>query len=67
VTLRQQVEQLKDRYDDMREQIESLALQVDGAKEAMEMTLEEFMDYVASKLEAMDKKISKLHAKVSRK
>jgi outer membrane protein TolC len=50
VTLRQQVEQLKDRYDDMREQIESLALQVDGAEEAMEMTLEEFMDTVASKL-----------------
>jgi outer membrane protein TolC len=66
VTLRQQVEQLKDRYDDMREQIESLALQVDGAEEAMEMTLEEFMDTVASKLEAMDK-ISKLYAKVSRK
>jgi outer membrane protein TolC len=58
VTLRQQVEQLKDRYNDMREQIESLALQVDGAEEAMEMTLEEFMDTVASKLEAMDKKIS---------
>jgi uncharacterized coiled-coil DUF342 family protein len=67
VTLRQQVEQLKDRYDDMREQIESLALQVDGAEEPMEMTLEEFMDTVASKLEAMDKKISKLYAKVSRR
>jgi hypothetical protein len=46
VTLRQQVEQLKDRYDDMREQIESLGLQVDGAEETMEMTLEEFMDNV---------------------
>jgi outer membrane protein TolC len=67
VTLRQQVEQLLDRYDDMHEQIESLALQVDGAEETMEMTLEEFMDTVASKLEAMDKKISKLYAKVSRK
>jgi uncharacterized coiled-coil DUF342 family protein len=67
VTLRQQVEQLKDRYDDMREQIESLALQVDGAEETMEMTLEEFMDTVASKLEAMDKKISKLYDKVNRK
>jgi chromosome segregation ATPase len=67
VTLRQQVEQLKDRYDDMREQIESLALQVDGAEEAMEMTLEEFMDTIASKLEAMDKKISKLYDKVNRK
>jgi hypothetical protein len=51
----------------MREQIESLALQVDGAEEAMEMTLEEFMDTVASKLEAMDKKISKLYDKVNRK
>jgi archaellum component FlaC len=67
VTLRQQVEQLKVRYDDMREQIESLALQVDGAEEAMKMTLEEFMDTVASKLEAMFKKISKLYTKVSRK
>jgi outer membrane protein TolC len=67
VTLRQQVEQLLDRYDDMHEQIESLALQVDGAEETMEMTLEEFMETVASKLEAMDKKISKLYAKVSRK
>jgi cell division septum initiation protein DivIVA len=63
VTLRQQVEQLKDRYDDMREQIESLGLQVDGAEEAMEMTLEEFMENVASKLEAMNKKISKLYTK----
>jgi hypothetical protein len=47
----------------MREQIESLGLQVDGAEEAMEMTLEEFMENVASKLEAMNKKISKLYTK----
>jgi hypothetical protein len=33
----------------------------------MEMTLEEFMDNVASKLEAMDKKISKLYDEVNRK
>jgi hypothetical protein len=33
----------------------------------MEMTLEEFMDNVASKLEAMDKKISKLYNEVNRK
>jgi outer membrane protein TolC len=67
VNLRQKVEQLNDRYDDTSEQIESLGLQVDGAQEAMEMTLEEFMENVASKLEAMDKKISKLYEKVNQK
>jgi hypothetical protein len=33
----------------------------------MEMTLEEFMENVASKLESMDKKISRLYDKVNRK
>jgi hypothetical protein len=40
----------------MREQIESLGMQVDGAHESMEMTLTEFMENVAGKLEAMDKR-----------
>jgi hypothetical protein len=33
----------------------------------MEMTLTEFMENVAGKLEAMDKKISMLYKKVNRK
>jgi hypothetical protein len=50
----------------MREQIESLDVQVDGAHDSMEMTLKEFKENVAGKLEAMDK-ISKLYKKVNRK
>jgi uncharacterized coiled-coil DUF342 family protein len=62
--LRQKVQQLKDVYDDLCEQIESIGLQVDGVHEAMEMSMTEFMDDVGGKLDAMDKKISKLYAKV---
>jgi uncharacterized coiled-coil DUF342 family protein len=65
--LRQKVQQLKDLYDDLREQIESIGLQVDGAHEAMEMALTEFMEDVGGKLDAMEKKISKLYAKVFQK
>jgi uncharacterized coiled-coil DUF342 family protein len=65
--LRQKVQQLKDLYDDLCEQIESIGLQVDGVHEAMEMSMTEFMDDVGGKLDAMDKKISKLYAKVFQK
>jgi hypothetical protein len=51
----------------LREQIESIGLQVDGAHEAMEMVLTEFMEDVGGKLDAMEKKISKLYAKVFQK
>jgi uncharacterized coiled-coil DUF342 family protein len=65
--LRQKVEQLKDIYDDLHEQIESIGLQVDGAYEAMEMALTEIMEDVGGKLDAMEKKISKLYDKVFQK
>jgi hypothetical protein len=65
--LRQKVRQLKDLYDDLCEQIESIGLQVDGAHEAMEMALTEFMEDVGGKLDVMEKKISKLYAKVFQK
>jgi hypothetical protein len=65
--LRQKVQQLKDLYDDLCEQIESIGLQVDGVHEAMEMAMTEFMDDEGGKLDAMDKKISKLYAKVFQK
>jgi uncharacterized coiled-coil DUF342 family protein len=65
--LRQKVRQLKDLYDDLSEQIESIGLQVDGAHEAMEIALKEFMEDVGGKLDVMEKKISKLYAKVFQK
>jgi hypothetical protein len=65
--LRQKVQPLKDLYDDLCEQIESIGLQVDGAHEAMEMALTEFMEDVGGKLDVMEKKISKLYAKVFQK
>jgi hypothetical protein len=43
-----------------------IGLQVDGAHEAMEMALTEFMEDVGGKLDAMEK-ISKLYAKVFQK
>jgi uncharacterized coiled-coil DUF342 family protein len=65
--LRQKVQQLKDIYVDLHEQIKSIVLQVDGAHEAMEMALTEFMEDVGGKLDVMEKKISKLYAKVYQK
>jgi uncharacterized coiled-coil DUF342 family protein len=65
--LRQKVQQLKDIYVDLHEQIKSIVLQVDGAHEAMEMALTEFMEDVGGKLDVMEKKISKLYAKVFQK
>jgi uncharacterized coiled-coil DUF342 family protein len=64
IPLRHQVRQLKDRCDDLREQIEDLSLDVDGTHEVMEETLKEFMDKVADKLDEMGKKIYKLELKV---
>jgi uncharacterized coiled-coil DUF342 family protein len=64
IPLRQQVRQLKDCYDDLREQIEDLRLDVDGTHEIMEEHLKEFMDKVAEKLDEMGKKICKLELKV---
>jgi 4-hydroxyphenylpyruvate dioxygenase-like putative hemolysin len=65
--LRQKVQHLKDLYDDLGEHIEGIGLQVDGAHEAMEMALTEFMKDVGGKLDAMEKKISKVYAKVFQK
>jgi uncharacterized coiled-coil DUF342 family protein len=64
IPLRQQVRQLKDRYDDLHEQIEDLRLDVDGTHEIMEEHLKEFMDKVAEKLNEIGKKILKLELKV---
>jgi hypothetical protein len=64
--LLQKVQPLKDLYDDLCEQIESIGHQVDGAHEAMEMALTDFMEDVGGKLDAMEK-ISKLYAKVFQK
>jgi uncharacterized coiled-coil DUF342 family protein len=64
IPLRHQVRLLKDRCDDLREQIEDLRLDVDVTHEVMEETLEEFMDKVADKLDDMGKKICKLELKV---
>jgi hypothetical protein len=63
--LRQKVQQLKNLNLDL--QIESIGLQVDRAHEAMEMALIEFMEDVGGKLDVMEKKISKLYAKVFQK
>jgi uncharacterized coiled-coil DUF342 family protein len=64
IPLRHQVRQLKDRYDDLHEQIEDLRLDVDGTHEIMEEHLKEFMDKVAEKLNEIGKKILKLELKV---
>jgi hypothetical protein len=48
----------------LREQIEDLRLDVDGAHEIMEEHLKEFMHKIADKLDEMGKKIRKLELKV---
>jgi uncharacterized protein YlxW (UPF0749 family) len=63
--LRQMVQQLKERYDDLWEQIENLSVDIAGMQENMEMTLKEFMETVVDKLEVMAKKIRKLQDKVN--
>jgi uncharacterized coiled-coil DUF342 family protein len=61
------VQQLKKRYDDLREQIKNLSVDIVGTQEDMEMTLKEFMETVADKLEGMEKKVCKLHDKDNHK
>jgi hypothetical protein len=61
------VQQLKECYDDLREQIENGSVDIAGMQEAMEMTLKEFMETVADKLEVMARKICKLEDKVNHK
>jgi membrane-associated HD superfamily phosphohydrolase len=67
MALRQMVQQLKDRYDDLCEEIENISLHIVGTQEDMEMALKEFMETVADKLEGMEKKICKAQDKVNRK
>jgi predicted protein tyrosine phosphatase len=61
------VQQLKERYDDLWEQIENLSVDIAGTQEDMEITLKEFMVIVADKLGVMAKKIRKLQDKFNRK